>query len=107
MRTLQAKQLQERCRVLQDALHALAQEHHELERSIVSPFHSSPNFPHYEDTDCDEFFDAFEGGKSFMEFNIFLPIILPYLLIALLDIYYITFFYCISLHIFHISFFFK
>ncbi|GFR27377.1 oxysterol-binding protein-related protein 1 [Trichonephila clavata] len=63
VRMLQVKQQQERCRFLQDALHTLAQEHHELEKSLVSPFHSPPNTPHYEDTDCDEFFDAFEGGK--------------------------------------------
>lgn len=61
VRSLEMKQQQERCRFLQDALHALAQEHHEMEKSFVSPYHSSPNFPHYEDTDCDEFFDAFEG----------------------------------------------
>lgn len=63
VRNLQLKQLEERCRFLQDALHTLAQEHHELEKSLVSPFHSPPNTPHYDDTDCDEFFDAFEGGK--------------------------------------------
>ncbi|GFT99281.1 oxysterol-binding protein-related protein 1 [Nephila pilipes] len=61
VRMLQLKQQQERCRFLQDALHTLAQEHHELEKSFISPFHSPPNTPHYEDTDCDEFFDAFEG----------------------------------------------
>ncbi|XP_015913961.1 oxysterol-binding protein-related protein 1 [Parasteatoda tepidariorum] len=61
VRMLQLKQEQERSRVLQDALHALAQEHLELEKSIVSPFQSTPNSPHYQDTDCDEFFDAFEG----------------------------------------------
>ncbi|XP_055935994.1 oxysterol-binding protein-related protein 1-like [Argiope bruennichi] len=64
VRNLQLKQLEERCRFLQDALQTLAQEHHELEKSLVSPFHTPPNIPHYDDTDCDEFFDAFEGDYS-------------------------------------------
>ncbi|XP_067125574.1 oxysterol-binding protein-related protein 2-like isoform X2 [Centruroides vittatus] len=59
-RMLQLKQEQERCRYLQEALHVLAREHHELEQSITTPHHSTQNSAVllYSDTDCEEFYDA-------------------------------------------------
>lgn len=52
----------EKSRVLQEALHALATEHHELERSIGGK--RSP--PRCYDTDDDEFYDCDEkeSGES-------------------------------------------
>lgn len=69
VRLLQLKQEQEKCRVLEQALHVLAKEHHELEQSIsTTPFHSPKSFrslrsPRFYDTSDDEFYDASEGGK--------------------------------------------
>lgn len=67
-RLLNLKQEQEKCRVLEQALHVLAKEHHELEKSISStPYHSPKSFhsirsPRFYDTSDDEFYDANEGG---------------------------------------------
>ena len=51
----------EKSRVLQEALHALATEHHELERSISAAGRKSP--ARYYDTDDDEFYD-FDGNED-------------------------------------------
>lgn len=47
----------EKSRVLQEALHALATEHHELEQSIAV---RKPSTQRYYDTDEDEFYDCDE-----------------------------------------------
>lgn len=53
----------ERCRVLEDSLHALARDHHELEKSLsMSQIYQSPNGCRSisMSTDLNEYFDAFE-----------------------------------------------
>ncbi|XP_012941029.1 oxysterol-binding protein-related protein 2 [Aplysia californica] len=52
LRQIQLREEQERCRVLQDSLHALATEHHELERSISR----RPSFVSMDEEffDCDD-----------------------------------------------------
>ncbi|XP_070533773.1 oxysterol-binding protein-related protein 1-like [Ptychodera flava] len=63
VRKLQLQQETEKCRVLQDALHVLATEHHELQRSISPSF--SVTSSHYVDAiSDDEFFDAEELSDS-------------------------------------------
>ena len=71
MRQLLLKQEQEKVRVLEDALHVLAREHHDLERSIVSNsgtcYHSPPRTQSVcmsDTTDVDEFFDAFDDADD-------------------------------------------
>ncbi|XP_076325986.1 oxysterol-binding protein-related protein 1-like [Tachypleus tridentatus] len=67
VRTLQLKQEQEKCRVLEEALHVLAKEHHELEQSISTTPYNSPtrnHIDHFLQTECEEFYDAFEGEES-------------------------------------------
>ncbi|CAH1773644.1 unnamed protein product [Owenia fusiformis] len=59
LRKLQLKQEMEKSRVLQDALHALATEHHELEKSV-----SEKRAPARYDTDDDEFYDCDEDEDS-------------------------------------------
>jgi uncharacterized protein YjhX (UPF0386 family) len=56
LRQKQLEEEMEKSRVLQQALHALATEHHELERSIGGK--RSP--PRCYDTDGDEFYDCDE-----------------------------------------------
>lgn len=69
---------QEKCRVLEEALNVLAKEHHELEQSIATHIsesgqnfssrrHHSPRF--YDDTDDEEFQDAFDAGNYKLEDN--------------------------------------
>ncbi|XP_046377333.2 oxysterol-binding protein-related protein 1-like [Haliotis rufescens] len=60
IRQLQLKEEMEKSRVLQEALHALATEHHELEKSISS--HKSSI--RYYDTDDDEFYDCSDDGDE-------------------------------------------
>ncbi|XP_006818987.1 oxysterol-binding protein-related protein 1-like [Saccoglossus kowalevskii] len=63
VRKVQLQQEAEKCRVLQDALHILATEHHELQRSISPTF--SVTSSHYVDAiSDDEFFDAAELSDS-------------------------------------------
>lgn len=57
VRALQLKEGMEKSRVLQEALHALATEHHELEQSIAV---RKPSTQRYYDTDEDEFYDCDE-----------------------------------------------
>ncbi|XP_062598482.1 oxysterol-binding protein-related protein 1-like, partial [Saccostrea cucullata] len=57
VRALQLKEEMEKSRVLQEALHALATEHHELEQSIAV---RKPSTQRYYDTDEDEFYDCDE-----------------------------------------------
>lgn len=69
VRVLQLRQEQERVRVLEEALHVLAREHHELEQSVAlsqagSPPPSKRNSRLFE-LDDDEFYDAFEAGTKF------------------------------------------
>jgi hypothetical protein len=63
---LQLRQEQERVRVLEEALHVLAREHHELEQSVALSQAGSPtllkNHPRFFDASEDEFYDAFEAG---------------------------------------------
>lgn len=62
--------MQEKCRVLEEALNVLAKEHHELEQSVASHISETgqiPNTlnhksPRFYDTDDDEFHDAFDAG---------------------------------------------
>ncbi|XP_055955417.1 oxysterol-binding protein-related protein 1 isoform X2 [Patella vulgata] len=61
LQKLQLKEEKERCRVLQEALRALAMEHHELERSITS---RRSSFRKY-DTDDDEFYDCDSEDDKF------------------------------------------
>jgi hypothetical protein len=68
VRVLQLRQEQERVRVLEEALHVLAREHHELEQSVAlsqagSPPPSKRNSRLFE-LDDDEFYDAFEAGNN-------------------------------------------
>lgn len=53
---------EERCRVLEDSLHALARDHHELEKSISTSqiYHSAAARSISMSTDLNEYFDAFE-----------------------------------------------
>lgn len=52
---------EERCRVLEDSLHALARDHHELEKSLsVSQIYQSALRSTSMSTDLNEYFDAFE-----------------------------------------------
>ena len=54
---------EERCRVLEDSLHALARDHHELEKSLsMSQIYQSPGSRRSisMSTDLNEYFDAFE-----------------------------------------------
>lgn len=53
---------EERCRLLEDSLHALARDHHELEKSIsMSHLYQSANVRSMSmSTDLNEYFDAFE-----------------------------------------------
>ena len=57
VRALQLKEEMEKSRVLQEALHALATEHHELEQSIAV---RNPSTQRDYDTDEDEFCDCDE-----------------------------------------------
>ncbi|KAG8225812.1 hypothetical protein J437_LFUL005619, partial [Ladona fulva] len=84
VRMLQVRQEQEKCRVLEEALHVLAKEHHELEQSVGAsqppsprslrsatplPFdrsvsrqsHRHRRSPRFYDTSDDEFYDAFDA----------------------------------------------
>ncbi|XP_033726933.1 oxysterol-binding protein-related protein 1-like [Pecten maximus] len=56
VRNLQLKEEMEKSRVLQEALHALATEHHELEQTLTFNGRKSP--ARYYDTDDDEFYDC-------------------------------------------------
>jgi hypothetical protein len=56
----------ERSRVLQDALHVIATEHHELEQSISAGRKSPAKFY---DTDDDEFYDCDDDGRYFFWFG--------------------------------------
>lgn len=53
---------EERCRVLEDSLHALARDHHELEKSLSMSqvYHSVATRSMSMSTDLNEYFDAFE-----------------------------------------------
>ncbi|XP_064651770.1 oxysterol-binding protein-related protein 1-like [Lineus longissimus] len=62
LRKLQLQQEMERSRVLQDALHVLATEHHELEQSMTNAGSKSP--PKFYDTDDDEFYDCDDDEDS-------------------------------------------
>ena len=64
LRQLQLKQEMEKSRVLQDALHVLATEHHELEQSLSKSGHRSPH--RFYDTDEDEFYDCDEEENEGM-----------------------------------------
>ncbi|XP_071441573.1 oxysterol-binding protein-related protein 1-like isoform X2 [Hetaerina americana] len=88
VRMLQVRQEQEKCRVLEEALHVLAKEHHELEQSVVGasqppsprslrsptplPFDRSTSHqslrhrrsPRFYDTSDDEFYDAFDADSD-------------------------------------------
>lgn len=69
MRQLQLKQEQEKVRVLEDALHVLARQHHDLEQSVANSvpyFHSSPRTHSIcmSDTDIEEYFDAFDDADD-------------------------------------------
>ncbi|CAE1172053.1 OSBPL1_2 [Acanthosepion pharaonis] len=57
---LQLEEEKEKSRVLEEALHALATEHHELERSITSNQYRSCFY----DTDDDEFYDCDNDNQS-------------------------------------------
>lgn len=52
----------ERCRILEDSLHALARDHHEMEKSISMSqlYHSAVARSMSMSTDLNEYFDAFE-----------------------------------------------
>lgn len=63
----------EKSRVLQEALHALATEHHELEQSIAV---RKPSTQRYYDTDEDEFYDCDEENLENTE-GLYTPFILP------------------------------
>jgi hypothetical protein len=54
VRQMQLKEQMEKCRVLQESLHALASEHHELERSLLVRRSSSVKSLH----DDEEFYDC-------------------------------------------------
>lgn len=69
----------EKSRVLQEALHALATEHHELEQSIAV---RKPSTQRYYDTDEDEFYDCDEENLENTE-GMYTPIILPWNLVLL------------------------
>ncbi|XP_013420091.1 oxysterol-binding protein-related protein 1 [Lingula anatina] len=60
LRKVQLQQEMEKTRVLQEALHALATEHHELEHT----FQRSMSPARYYDTDDDEFYDCDEGEEE-------------------------------------------
>ncbi|CAB3386943.1 Hypothetical predicted protein [Cloeon dipterum] len=68
VRVLQLRQEQERVRVLEEALHVLAREHHELEQSVaMSQAGSPPNSKRSSrlfDPSDDEFYDAFEADSD-------------------------------------------
>ncbi|KAF4527966.1 hypothetical protein B566_EDAN014958 [Ephemera danica] len=68
VRVLQLRQEQERVRVLEEALHVLAREHHELEQSVALSQAGSPtplqNHPRFFDASDDEFYDAFEADSD-------------------------------------------
>ncbi|KAK3088768.1 hypothetical protein FSP39_023560 [Pinctada imbricata] len=66
-RSLQLKEEMEKSRVLQEALHALATEHHELERSISTGGKKSP--PRIYDTDDDEFYECADEDDNDIYFN--------------------------------------
>lgn len=72
VRALQLKEEMEKSRVLQEALHALATEHHELEQSIAV---RKPSTQRYYDTDEDEFYDCDEENLENTE-GLYTPIIL-------------------------------
>ncbi|OWF39549.1 Oxysterol-binding protein-related protein 1 [Mizuhopecten yessoensis] len=67
VRNLQLKEEMEKSRVLQEALHALATEHHELEQSLTFTGRKSP--ARYYDTDDDEFYDCDEDNIQNNEKN--------------------------------------
>ena len=54
MRQLQLAEQTEKCRVLQESLHALASEHHDLERSLTHSKRPSMRSLH----DSEEFYDC-------------------------------------------------
>lgn len=62
---LQLEEEKEKSRVLEEALHALATEHHELERSITSNQYRSCFY----DTDDDEFYDCDNDNQSIGELS--------------------------------------
>lgn len=73
LRELQMKQEKDRCRVLEEALRVLAQEHQGLEQSLVAsnavPCYSSPPRPQSgagsdADTDMEEYHDAFDDESD-------------------------------------------
>ncbi|XP_037046475.1 oxysterol-binding protein-related protein 1 isoform X2 [Bradysia coprophila] len=71
VRIMQLKQEQEKSRVLEEALNVLAQEHHELEQTVVTHLseHGSvkslnSKFPRFYETDDDEFHDAFDADSD-------------------------------------------
>lgn len=69
VRQLLLKQEQEKVRVLEEALHVLAREHHDLEKSVANSvpyYHSPPRSQSVcmSDTDVDEYFDAFDEGDD-------------------------------------------
>ena len=72
MYTGQLSTEQEKVRVLEESLHVLAREHHELEVSVASHFpaisqeklSTSVEKPVFYDSDDDEFHDAFDLGKK-------------------------------------------
>ncbi len=66
LRKVQLRQEVEKSRVLQDALHILAQEHHDLEQSLGG--HSSPTmmFETDDSEDTDEFYDCDDESKYFL-----------------------------------------
>lgn len=75
VRLMELKAEQEKSRVLEDALRVLAKEHHELERSMT--YSSRVCSPRFYDTDNDEFYDAFAGGRKFR----FIFIVTRYILV--------------------------
>lgn len=62
--------MQEKCRVLEEALNVLAKEHHALEQSVAEHISESGlvpdqlNSPRFYDTDDDEFHDAFDADSD-------------------------------------------
>ncbi|XP_060063801.1 oxysterol-binding protein-related protein 1-like [Ylistrum balloti] len=67
VRSLQLKDEMEKSRVLQEALHALATEHHELEQTLSFTGRKSP--ARYYDTDDDEFYDCDDDSLGNNEKN--------------------------------------
>ena len=68
MRKVQVSQEMEKSRVLQEALHVLAQEHHQLEKNVGAS-HGSPQrmYAENDDEDSDEFYDCDTEEKGLFE----------------------------------------